>query len=65
MNELNFKLIELDENNMDLIYQCGNCNNENKSNKNSMLKKNRTDFCPKCQNDKYKLQFNNVKNELV
>ena len=64
MNELNFKLIELDENNMDLIYQCGNCNNENKSNKNSMLKKNRTDFCPKCQNDKYKLEYEYIKNEF-
>jgi hypothetical protein len=49
---------------MDLIYQCGNCNNENKSNKNSMLKKCRTNFCPKCQNNKYKLEYEYIKNEF-
>jgi predicted CXXCH cytochrome family protein len=64
MNELNFKLIEFDENNMDLIYQCGNCKNENKSNKNSMLKKSRTNFCSKCQNNKYKLEYEYIKNEF-
>jgi hypothetical protein len=47
-----------------ITYQCGNCNAQNESYVSNLLKKGRTKFCPKCQNDGNKNTIEDVEEKL-
>lgn len=57
--DLGFKIMELEEDNLHVTYKCG-CGAVNKSDTKSICRSSRTSSCPKCQNNPYKLNFDDV-----
>jgi hypothetical protein len=49
------------ENNKNITYKCGNCNNINNTTSVNLLRPTSTKFCNKCQNDKNKLLYKDIK----
>lgn len=62
--ELRFRLISLDDDNINLIYKC-HCGAETKSNTKSMFREGRTSVCPKCQNNDNRTDFEQIKKDFA
>lgn len=52
------------ENNKNITYECGNCFSINKTTSVNLFRKTSTKFCNKCQNDKFKLKYENIKERV-
>jgi hypothetical protein len=61
---LNNHIILSYENNKNITYKCGNCNNINNTTSGNLLRDSSTKFCHKCQNDKYKLEYESIKTRV-
>lgn len=49
------------KNNKDIVYKCGNCNSVNHANSLSLSRETSSKFCSKCQNNKNKLKYEDIK----
>lgn len=47
-----------------VVYICGNCNEETNTYTQNFYKETRGSYCPKCQNDKFKVSYEEIKKRI-